>query len=57
MRFGEVTHVDPACTCVNKEVVPCLIGLDTIDDVVVEYPCRGIERSGCGNFMDGWLSW
>ena len=57
MRFAEVAYVDPASTCVGKEVVAYCIGLNTVNDVVVENCCRGVQRSGRGDFMDGRLSW
>ena len=57
MRLGEVTYVDPASTCVDKEVVARRVGSDAVSDVVVEQCCGGVERSGRGDFMDGWLSW
>ena len=36
MRLCEVTYVDPASTCVGKEVVSRRVGLGTVGDVVVE---------------------
>lgn len=57
MRFAEVAYVDPASTCVGKEVVAYCIGLNTVNNVVVENCCRGVQRSGRGDFMDGRLSW
>lgn len=55
VRFGEVTYVDPASTRVSKELVACCVSLGTVGDVVVEYCCRGVERSGRGDFLDGRL--
>lgn len=56
VRFSEVTYVDPASSRVGKELVACRVSLDTIDDIVVECCCRGVERSRRGDFLDGWLS-